>query len=217
MEANKESYVYGCFVDDELKYVGKGKGNRYTHCTSGTSTCVELNRDFFAGRNMKVKKLKENLTDEDAKDIEKLLMSLLGDRLYNVAGNKFTQLASPTRNTYAIPKSVMESSGYIDKSGELVPMSMADKIVYGYYLDILFYNRKTGVVTVTFEDVAKALGLERKSVNRSVNKFIQHGVISGYKDTTHGFTSWHYTSVDTNVTLWKGDEDDYVLITGKDS
>ena len=212
-----EYYVYGCFVDDELKYVGKGKGNRYTHCTSGASSCVELNRDFFAGRNMKVKKLKENLSDDDAKDIEKLLIDLLGDRLYNVTGNKFTQLSSLTRNTYAIPKNVVKASGYIGKEGELVIMSLVDKMVYGYYLDILFYNRKSGVITTTFEDVAKEIGLEKKSVNRSVNKFIQHNIISGYKDITRGFTSWHYNSIDINPTLWNGTEEDYVLMSGEDT
>lgn len=30
-------YVYAAFVDKKLKYIGKGKGNRYEHVTSGCS------------------------------------------------------------------------------------------------------------------------------------------------------------------------------------
>lgn len=63
-------YVYGCFVDKTLKYVGMGKGNRYKHCTSGKSSCPELNRDFYAGKKLHVELFAENLDRVSALHLE---------------------------------------------------------------------------------------------------------------------------------------------------
>lgn len=63
-------YVYQAFVDGELKYIGKGKGKRWEHCTSGSSSCSELNRDFHEGKNIEVVKYKENLQEFEAEVLE---------------------------------------------------------------------------------------------------------------------------------------------------
>ena len=34
-------------MDNVLRYVGKGTGDRFKHCNSGKSTCALLNRDYF--------------------------------------------------------------------------------------------------------------------------------------------------------------------------
>ena len=47
-------YVYIVFVDGEPKYAGKGKGERYKHAVSGTSSVPELNRDFFNNKEIEV-------------------------------------------------------------------------------------------------------------------------------------------------------------------
>lgn len=76
-------YVYECYVDGELKYIGMGKGGRYKHCTSGTSSCSELNRDFHEGRQMEVKIVHKGLTEMKAKEIEASLIRDNFDSLYN--------------------------------------------------------------------------------------------------------------------------------------
>lgn len=81
-EANKY-YVYACYVDDELKYVGMGQGLRYRHCNSGSSSCAELNRDFYEGKKIEVKKLHKNLTKAQADEIEEGLIRDNFDSLYN--------------------------------------------------------------------------------------------------------------------------------------
>lgn len=82
---NNEYYVYACLVNDELVYVGKGKKDRYLHCTSGTSSCMELNRDLFkyGKHRFKVLKVVENLSEQEALEMEKAV--LMWDRigLYN--------------------------------------------------------------------------------------------------------------------------------------
>ena len=41
-------YVYGAFgVNNELLYIGKGKGTRWKHCSSGISSSKALNRYYF--------------------------------------------------------------------------------------------------------------------------------------------------------------------------
>ena len=76
-------YVYACYVDDELKYIGMGQGLRYRHCYSGSSSCAELNKDFYEGKKLEVKKLHKNLTKEQADEIEEGLIRDNFESLYN--------------------------------------------------------------------------------------------------------------------------------------
>lgn len=83
MSKVEKHYVYACYVDDELKYVGHGIGARYKHCTSGRSSCGELNRDFYAGKKIEVKKLNKGLSKAEAEQIEEDLIRENFDSLYN--------------------------------------------------------------------------------------------------------------------------------------
>lgn len=76
-------YVYGCFIENILKYVGMGKGNRYKHCTSGKSSCSELNRDFHAGKNLVVEFFAKNISRVEALHLEAKLISENKESLYN--------------------------------------------------------------------------------------------------------------------------------------
>lgn len=83
MSTAERHYVYACYVDDELKYVGHGIGARFKHCTSGRSSCGELNRDFYAGKKIEVKKLYKGLSKVQAEEIEENLIRESFDSLYN--------------------------------------------------------------------------------------------------------------------------------------
>lgn len=73
---SKEYYVYACLVNGELVYVGKGKKDRYLHCTSGISSCMELNRDLFkyGKQRFKIIKVVEQLSEKDALEMEKAVL-----------------------------------------------------------------------------------------------------------------------------------------------
>lgn len=82
---HEESYVYVVFVNKEVKYVGKGCGERYKHPTSGCSSVVELNRDLFEGKIIEVRFLLDNETDFIASLTERDLIGNLSAKynLYN--------------------------------------------------------------------------------------------------------------------------------------
>jgi len=85
MSSNHSYYVYAAYVDDVLRYVGKGKGNRYLHCNSGKSSCYKLNEDHFQGRDIVVIKVFENLDNKTATEYETYILNELKDAgLYNI-------------------------------------------------------------------------------------------------------------------------------------
>ena len=65
-----EHYVYAVFVEKKLKYIGKGKNNRFEHGASGCSHVFGLNECYFEGKLIEVGMVRENLTDEAACKLE---------------------------------------------------------------------------------------------------------------------------------------------------
>lgn len=64
----KEYYVYTCKHNGTPVYVGKGKGDRLTHCLSGRSSSPALNELLFKNDigEFEVTKLIENLSEDEA-------------------------------------------------------------------------------------------------------------------------------------------------------
>lgn len=67
-------YVYTASVQGEIVYVGKGEGKRYKHCANGASTNRSLNWLVFSGAVVDVNIYKDNLTNDDAKELEKQMI-----------------------------------------------------------------------------------------------------------------------------------------------
>lgn len=78
-------YVYFCVVDGRMKYVGKGTGDRWKHTISGSSSCRELNRDWFEGKSFSIFRTANNLTEDEAYSQEEEFIYSFGvcDTLYN--------------------------------------------------------------------------------------------------------------------------------------
>ena len=78
----KDYYIYTCIVDGTVRYIGKGRNNRWKHCVSGTSSCAYLNRDFFLGKTLEVW-ISEYFPEKVALDIEASLVVSNRLQIYN--------------------------------------------------------------------------------------------------------------------------------------
>lgn len=93
-------YVYLVFVDSELKYIGKGKGDRYLHGISGTSHVFGLNEAYFQGKLMEVGIVKDKMSEKDALWLESSLINVYGSSehiaLFNYHGNTLNHETEPS-------------------------------------------------------------------------------------------------------------------------
>lgn len=85
-----EYYVYVVFVDAIPMYVGKGKKDRYKHAVSGCSSCVELNKDYFAGKYIEVMFAEKGLSEQSALNLE-------ADWIYQVNSESYSCIDSSYR------------------------------------------------------------------------------------------------------------------------
>lgn len=101
---------------------------------------------------------------------------------------------------YQTEKSLWKAKGYYSpKTGELVYMTNADKIVYMHMLDrVVFFVEE--LKTLHFESqetISENLNLERKVVGKALRGFLDHGVLEGEKRKPEkgGQLQWFYSSV----------------------
>lgn len=73
-------YVYIAKLGGEVIYIGKGIGRRYLHPTSGCSHSKELNRLHFAGEDVTVEIHTDDLSEQEAFQLEKLLIKEFAPR-----------------------------------------------------------------------------------------------------------------------------------------
>lgn len=85
-------YVYVCLVNGKPKYVGMGSGTRLHHCTTGASSCRDLNRDYhqFGKENMLTVKVRYDLSKDIAEEYESLLINDLISDDHHLYNKKFT-------------------------------------------------------------------------------------------------------------------------------
>lgn len=71
----KRQYIYAATHEGEIVYIGRGKGLRWSHCTSGISSSYYLNRLHFDGANVETMIVKDDLSDEESYALEGYLIA----------------------------------------------------------------------------------------------------------------------------------------------
>lgn len=95
-------------------------------------------------------------------------------------------------------KNVFYCVGVISPGGELIPLTVFDKLVYFHMLDRKRLFTDNGAKHFEGQDtIAELLHLNRKTVIASLKKLLEAGVIFGHKEThaSRGFKHWVYTGV----------------------
>lgn len=82
--AGKGHYVYFVVYEAEVVYIGKGRDSRYLHPNSGTSSSYGLNKLHFEGKSVEVFLHRDNMSDSEALQEEKLQIALHKPRFNNL-------------------------------------------------------------------------------------------------------------------------------------
>ena len=112
------AYVYICYLNDVPVYVGKGRGKRYLHCTSGKSSNSRLNEAFFkyGADALDIRIIFYNLYDDVALAFERDLIKSLTYQDFDIFNvdkkpfhNMFIQGVHKAPNPSYLPEWVTEN------------------------------------------------------------------------------------------------------------
>lgn len=200
---DKEYYVYLCFVDNVLRYVGKGTGDRFKHCNSGKSTCALLNRDYFNDCKFNIVIYKDGFTEKDALAAEKELIDLHSMTLYNVSNNTDRKQDKPTPaktthelNSWLIDKGILRMTTLKQDDGSVVSFTASDKLLYSViYERFITFKQKGGDYYETNKQIAEMIGMDEKTVSRGLHKLSKCGLFVIKKIKYKNFPKNIYVSV----------------------
>lgn len=103
------------------------------------------------------------------------------------------------------PKDVFYCEGVITETGECVPLTVFDKLVYFHMLDRkrLFVDRG-GKHFEGQDTIAEVVQINRKTAIASLKKLMEVGLITGHKEThpSRGYSHWVYTDVNTSPKVY---------------
>ena len=159
-------YVYVAYgVKEEVLYVGKGKGRRYSHCLHGGSANPNINRYYFQNGeegSISVSKVKYFETDEEALEYEKHLIETLKPP-FNV---DFVE--SNQRNNFHTTLTPLEKLYYGFSTDFIEVLKEYIKALEGGDIDTILLVEQRSSVYKNFVDV---LGIDRiKSIGMNKTK-----------------------------------------------
>lgn len=201
----KEYYVYGAYVDGVLKYVGKGKKDRYKHCTSGASTCAELNRDLFLGKEIIVKFLAKNLTNQESISLESDMINNSTTTLYNksIPYKKFKTKTSDVESYKRTPPPVDEllnlevnkillSTEVFNYKEQSFTMILTEKILYSQLLQM---TKGLFPADITNKELSALTGIKENTISRCNNNLVDKGLVTKETTSYRNLLSNTYTNV----------------------
>ena len=197
MTKENKYYVYGAYVDGVLKYVGKGTGNRYKHCMSGKSSCVELNRDFFSDKEILVKFIAENLCEKEAFNIEADSIEKHSSTLYNKSRGVVN-----TVSDFNIDYDLLMNTTFVTDNGTF-ELSLIEVVLYSRMFNQYTLYAKSGIdYSESQLDLSKIIKASIKTVQRSLLRFKDMGLVETYtngKDNYYVVKNWRSVGIMENI------------------
>lgn len=175
----KTHYVYAAYgIDNELLYIGKGKGDRWKHCASGISSSRDLNRYYFSngeGDCIKVKILQRFSKDSTATSKELNLIKQYSPP-FNLSGARVTnvKMMDEIKEHYNLVSKYLEYSR--TENGSKMTSGWIDK--YKNFVSLVGYKNLLEGVNISRDSVRmygcpKALGFYEAIIGkRRVTKVI---------------------------------------------
>ena len=103
------------------------------------------------------------------------------------------------------PKDIFYCEGVVTKDGELVPLTVFDKMVYFHMLDRKrMFVDKGGKHFEGQDTIAEVVQINRKTAIASLKKLRAIDLIQGHKEShpLRGYSHWVYTDVNTSPVVY---------------
>ena len=127
------------------------------------------------------------------------------NRPYTRYGTKQFYRRSMSTIFLQAPKDIFYCEGVVTKGGELVPLTVFDKMVYFHMLDRKrMFVDKGGKHFEGQDTIAEVVQINRKTAIASLKKLRAIDLIQGHKEShpLRGYSHWVYTDVNTSPVVY---------------
>ena len=126
------------------------------------------------------------------------------EREYNRASGKF-YAKGYMKHFIQADKDIFYCEGVITKDGEMVKLSLTDKMIYFHMADRKrLFSDKGSKHFESQSTIATLLFIDTKTAAKSLTKLLQSGLVFGHKEThpSRGYSHWVYTDVNTSPVVY---------------
>lgn len=104
-------------------------------------------------------------------------------------------------------KDIFYCEGVVTKDGEMVKLSLTDKMIYFHMYDRKkLFSDKGSKHFESQSTIATLLFIDTKTAAKSLTKLLQSGLVFGHKEShpSRGYSHWVYTDVNTSPVVYGG-------------
>ena len=102
-------------------------------------------------------------------------------------------------------KDIFYCEGVVTKDGEMVKLSLTDKMIYFHMYDRKkLFSDKGSKHFESQSTIATLLFIDTKTAAKSLTKLLQSGLVFGHKEShpLRGYSHWVYTDVNTSPVVY---------------
>lgn len=126
------------------------------------------------------------------------------EREYNRASGNF-YVKGNMKHFIQADKDIFYCEGVVTKDGEMVKLSLTDKMIYFHMYDRKkLFSDKGSKHFESQSTIATLLFIDTKTAAKSLTKLLQSGLVFGHKEShpSRGYSHWVYTDVNTSPVVY---------------